>query len=195
ATAEAQSLIAEFKAQQERLIAEQEAAFERERERLHAEAQCIEALRKEATQARQEAETARAAARRALEQAQARQPTAAPQSAEMNDFEQRVAAAEHDLREALAAETAAASAARDNQHERDRASGTAKEINLLLQQELDAWVSEQTRLQESTLQREALAKQQEMAERIRKRAAAAKLEHERRARSLLDEIEQQLRGA
>ncbi|MEX2481874.1 MAG: hypothetical protein WD928_13540, partial [Gammaproteobacteria bacterium] len=66
---------------------------------------------------------------------------------------------------------------------------------LLLQQELDEWVSEQTRLQESTLQQETLSKQKEMVERIRKRAAAAKLAHEKQNRSLLDEIEQQLRGA
>ena len=85
-----------------------------------------------------------------------------------------------------------AEAARDNEDELERTYDTANEINMLLERELNDWVGEQEKFQESTLQREVLSRQKEMVERIRKRAQEAKQQEDNRNRSLLEEIEQQL---
>ena len=76
----------------------------------------------------------------------------------------------------------------------ERTYGTAGDIDLLLQRELADWVEAQDRVQESTQQREALARQKDMIARIRARADAAREENASNTRSLLDDIEAQLRG-
>lgn len=195
ATVEAQALIAEFKAQQQQLLGEQQAAFDRERARLQAEAARNDALREDATRARYEAEAARDAACRALDEARAAQAAAQSEPrAGLDTFEHRVAIADRELQQALAIETAAQTAARDTQDVLSRTYDNNTEISLLLQQELDDWVAEQTRLQESTLQQETRSKQQAMLDRIRNQTSATKQARERQTQTLLDEIAQQLRG-
>lgn len=194
AAAEAARVIDEFKAAQQTLVAEQQAAFNAERLRLREEAARIERLREEAAHARRDAETVKAAAERELAEARARR-VEAPELSVANDIvaiEQRASAAGAELQQALAAETAAASAARQNEDALERTYDTANEINSLLQKELDQWVGEQDRMQETTLQRAILSRQKEMVERIRARAVAAKAQSIQHDRSLIDEIQAQL---
>ena len=199
ATAEAQALIAEFKAQQQQLLDAQQAAFDRERARLQAEAERIDALREDATRARYEAEAARDAAYRALDEARAAQVATQhdmqhERRAGLDAFELRAATADRDLQQALAVETAAETAARDTQDVLSRTYDNTTELSLLLQKELDDWVAEQIRLQESTLQQETRSKQQAMVDRIRSQTSATKQARELQTKTLLDEIAQQLRG-
>ncbi|MGE0482747.1 MAG: cyclic nucleotide-binding domain-containing protein [Gammaproteobacteria bacterium] len=194
ATAEAREAVNRFKAQQQKLLEEHRAAFERERAKLQEQASALAGQLEEARRARREAEAAREDSERRL--AEARSAAAAPGSAtaDLEVIEQRASAAELELKQAIEAESAAAAAARENEDALERSYGTAKEVNILLQKELEEWVDEQSRMQESTLQREILSRQKEMVERIRQRAASAKREREDQTQSLLDEIEQQLRG-
>lgn len=196
ARADAAALQAQFETEQQRLKQAYQAALEQERARLQAEALRLEAQRAEAVQAREAAEAARAEAERAL--AAARSAAAAATSAgaqrSLDEVEQRASAAQRDLQQARAAESAAAAAAHDNRQELERTYGTAGDIDLLLQRELADWVEEQDRLQQSTQQRDALARQKDMIARIRARADAAREEHASNTRSLLDDIEAQLRG-
>ena len=193
---EARSALQQFKAQQQRLQAEQRSAFQAERERLTEEATRIERLQNEAVQAREAAEKARQSADNSLRQAQARTDASAPSSTDggVHEFEQRLQAADQNLAQAKRLESATHSAAQNNKDELANTFSTASEINVLLQRELDEWVDEQTRVQESTLQQEVLSRQREMVERIKARANAAKKDAAARNQSLLDEIEQQLRG-
>ena len=194
AASEATRVIAEFKASQLKQVAEQQAVFEQERERLRAEAAQLERQREEAAKVRREAEAVKKAAENELAEARVKQH-AAPEleiHEALSAIEQRASAAGKDLQQALAAETAAASAARQNEHELERTYDTANEINMLLQKELDQWVGEQDRMQETTLQRAVLSRQKEMVDRIRARAAAAKAQTLQHDRSLLDEIQAQL---
>ncbi len=192
ARAEAAALQAQFEAEQQRLKQAYQAALEQERARLQAEALRLDAQRAEAVRAREAAESARAEAERALSAARsAASPATGPSLVEV---EQRANAAQRELQQARAAESAAAAAAHDNRQELERTYGTAEDIDLLLQRELADWVEEQDRLQQSTQQRDALARQKDMIARIRARADAAREEHASNTRSLLDDIEAQLRG-
>ena len=154
-------------------------------------------MRKEATQARREAERARNAAEEELEDARSpTQDAAAPDTAdeEILEIAERAAVANRELENAIAAETKAASAAQENEDELDRTYDSVNEINMLLQKDLEEWTSEQDEFQESTLQRAVLSRQKEIVERIKERAKAAQNNAEQRDKSLLDEIESQLRG-
>jgi len=196
ARAEAAALHAQFEAEQQRLKQAYQTALEQERARLQAEALRLEAQRAEAVRAREAAETARAAAENALAAARAAASATnrAGERRGLDEVEQRASAAQRDLLQARAAESAAAAAAHDNRQELERTYGTAGDIDLLLQRELADWVEAQDRVQESTQQREALARQKDMIARIRARADAAREENASNTRSLLDDIEAQLRG-
>ena len=154
----------------------------------------IERQRDEAAQARRDAEATKRAAEHELAEARVRQHSTPDLEihSELSVIEERASAAGKDLQHALAAETAAASAARQNEHELERTYDTANEINMLLQKELDQWTGEQDRMQETTLQRAILSRQKEMVDRIRARATAAKAQSLQHDRSLLDEIQAQL---
>ncbi|MCB1745805.1 MAG: cyclic nucleotide-binding domain-containing protein [Gammaproteobacteria bacterium] len=195
ATAEARDVVARFKAQQQQLLAEHRAAFEEERKRLQQQAHQLAAQLEEARTARRDAEAAREASERQLAAARDAAATAGNAPGDLEVIEQRASAAELELRQAIDAESVAAAAARENEDALERTYGTANEINILLQKELEEWVDEQNRMQESTLQREILSRQKEMVERIRQRANSARQESESKTQSLLDEIEQQLRGS
>ncbi len=183
-----------FKAQQQKLLEEHRAAFERERARLQEQARTLAAQLEEARQARRDAEQARQDAERQLAAARSAATLPDGPAADLEVIAQRASDAELELKQAIDAESAVVAAARENEDALERSYGTAKEVNILLQRELEEWVDEQSRMQESTLQREILSRQKEMVERIRQRAASAKREREDQTQSLLDEIEQQLRG-
>ncbi len=196
AAEEAQQMIAEFKAEQKKILDEQHQAIEAEREKLHAEAERIETLQIETAKAREAAEAAQQAAERELEKARTEQAAAADGKVDTTivEIEERAAAADLDLEQAIEAETVVATAAKNNEDELERTYDTGDEINNLLKRELTDWVDEQEKMQESTLQREVLSKQKEMVERIKARAAAAAADSVSHDKSLLDEIEEQLQS-
>ena len=197
AAEEAKQMITEFKAEQKKILDEQQQAIESEREKLRAEAERIEKLQKETTKARKDAQAAQKAAERALEKARNEQASApvSETDATIVKIEERAAAADLELEQAIEAESAVATAAKNNEDELDRTYDTADEISGLLKRELTDWVDEQEKMQESTLQREVLSKQKEMVERIKARAAAAAADAVTHDKSLLDEIEGQLKDA
>ena len=190
-------MIAEFKAEQKKMLDEQHQAIEAEREKLRAEAERIEKLHKETTKARKDAQAAQKAAERELEKARTEQASTPVGKTDTTivDIEERAAAADLELEQAIEAESAVATAAKNNEDELERTYDTADEINVLLKRELTDWVDEQEKMQESTLQREVLSKQKEMVERIKARAAAAAADSVTHDKSLLDEIEEQLKDA
>ena len=189
-------MIAEFKADQKKMLDEQQKAIEAEREILRTEAERIELLQKETTKARKDAEAAKEEAERELEKARTHEANVANDEVDTTiiEIEERAAAADLELEHAIEAESAVATAAKNNEHELDRTYDTAEEINGLLNRELTDWVADQEKMQESTLQREVLSKQKEMVDRIKARAAAAAADTVNHDKSLLDEIEQQLDG-
>ena len=196
AAEEADQMIAEFKADQKKMLDEQQKAIEAEREILRTEAERIELLQKETTKARKDAEAAKEEAERELEKARTHEANVANDEVDTTiiEIEERAAAADLELEHAIEAESAVATAAKNNEHELDRTYDTAEEINGLLNRELTDWVADQEKMQESTLQREVLSKQKEMVDRIKARAAAAAADTVNHDKSLLDEIEQQLDG-
>ena len=147
AAEEARSMIEEFKAQQEELLAEQHAAIKTEREKLQSEAARISKLQEETAKARNEAEAAKVATQRELEKARAER--AAEKSPEVDttiiEIEERAAAADLELEQAIEAESVVATAAKGNEDELERTYDTANEINILLKKELTDWVDDQGR--------------------------------------------------
>ena len=195
--ADAQHMIDDYKRQQQRLLAEQQVLFAREREKLRAEAERIEKLKAEAVRVRKEAEIFKAAAEREL--ASARRQAAEDSAAsareidlDINEIEQRASAASRELKQAIEAESAIVYAAEEHEDELERTYNTATEINKLLHKELKDWVGEQDDAQESHMQREILSRQKEMVERIRARAVAAKAQQKQQTQGMLDEIQAQL---
>lgn len=197
AAAEAQRMIEEFKERQQKLADEQREVLERERAKLREEAARIEKLREDAQRAREEAETAKARAEAELEKARARREKEQAdegEDLEIIEIQERAAAADVQLEKARETESVVAQAAKNNENELERTFDTSTEINMLLERELNEWVDEQDKMQESTLQREILSRQKEMVERIRARAAAAAAQQTDHDKALLDEIADQLGG-
>ena len=81
---------------------------------------------------------------------------------------------------------------RESEKRLERTYGTEQEINLLLQKELDEWVSEQERIQGSTARRDEIEKQMRQTQRIKNRAVEAKRDNALHDNDLLDEIAAQL---
>ena len=196
--ADAQHMIDEYKRQQQVLLAEQQASFAREREKLRAEAERIEMLKTEAVRVRREAEAFKIAAERELAAARSRK-TAAESAANareidthISEIEERASAASRELAQAIEAESAIVNAAEEHEDELERTYTTATEINQLLHNELKDWVGEQEDTQDSHLQREILSRQKEMVDRIRARAVAAKAQQKQQTQNMLDELQAQL---
>lgn len=195
---EAQRFVDEYQRRQQALVAEQQALFARERDKLRAEAERIETLKAEAIRVRKEAEALKAAAE--LELAEARQrresETRGAERRALDEtisrIERRASAAGRELEQAIVAETAIVTAAEEHEDELERTYTTAAEINQRLNRELEDWIGEQEALEHSRVQRDILARQKEMLERIRSRAAAAKAEQQAHNESLLAEVSQQL---
>ena len=143
-----------------------------------------------------EARDADEAARRAIEQelvaAQQRQVTSAQTEAhlraEISALEARSANASRDLTVAVAAAAATADRQRENAERLERTYTSDSEIGQKLRKELDEWVDEQARFQNSTAQREEIARRLALAARIKDRATAAKRTAEQRECSLIDKI-------
>ncbi len=195
AAAEAQQVIAEFKrAQQE--LAEQQNRLLVERQALVAEAERLRQDAAVAESARMAAETARQAVENELQAALQRQSTNAQTEAQLRaDIEAlraRATVASRDLTDAIALAAATNERQRANADRLERTLSSETELNHLLRRELDDWVGEQERIQNSTAQRADLARRMAHTSRIRERAAAAKQAAESTTFSLLDEIASKL---
>ena len=92
----------------------------------------------------------------------------------------------------MVAEDNAVRVVQESEERLERTYGTEREINMLLQKELEDWVAEQERLQASTARRHELEKQLRQTERIKVRAVQAQHESATHDANLLDEIAAQL---
>ena len=198
AAADAERVIADYKLQQQKLLAEQQALFAAEREKLRAEAERIDKLKAEAMRVRKEAEAYKGAAERELAEVRSRKANAASAAASneldsaLVEIEERASVAGRELKQAIEAESAIVTAAEEHEDELERTYNTATEIKQLLQKELKDWIGSQDEVEESHVQREILSRQKEMVERIRARAVAAKVQQKQQTQSMLDEIQSQL---
>ena len=198
AAADAERVIADYKLQQQKLLAEQQALFAAEREKLRAEAERIDKLKAEALRVRKEAEAYKGAAERELAEVRSRKANAASAAASneldsaLVEIEERASVAGRELKQAIEAESAIVTAAEEHEDELERTYNTATEIKQLLQKELKDWIGSQDEVEESHVQREILSRQKEMVERIRARAVAAKVQQKQQTQSMLDEIQSQL---
>lgn len=196
AAEEAQRIITEYKSAQEKLHAEQQAKILAERKKLEEDAAQLSAQLAAAASAREQAQAMKREAEAQLSEARDRHQsvdeTEASLRAEVEAIEARARAATERLRTAVAQETSAAKDIRDSEERLERTYGTAKEMNILLHNELDEWVAEQERLQAATAGRREIAKQLEQTERIKVRAVQAQNENQRHDTNLLDEIAAQL---
>ena len=111
---------------------------------------------------------------------------------EIAAIEERAKAATERLRDAITVESDAKNEHRESEEQLERTYGSENEINLLLQQELDEWVSEQERLQASTAGRDELQKQMQQTQRIKTKALQAHENNAAHDANLLDEIAEQL---
>lgn len=196
AAEEAQRIIAEYAAQQQRQFAEMRENLRLEREAILAEA---ERLREEMTAslaARDAAEAARRAIEQELRTTQQRQASSAQTEAELRAeiaaLQARAASATRDITAAIEAAAVTADRQRENAARLERTYSSDTELSAKLRQELDDWVVEQERIQNSTAQRAELQRRMAMTARIRERATAAKRAAEQQEFSLLDEIASKL---
>ncbi len=196
AAEEAQRIILEYKQAQEKLQAEQTAKLIEQRKQIEADAARLKSQLEEAANARAEAEAIKREAEAQLEATRERHDsidsTEANLKEEIAAIEERARAATERLRNAVAVETSAETRHRESEERLERTYGTQNEINLLLQKELDEWVSEQERIQGSTAQRHELEKQMRQKQRIKSRAIEAQKESVQHDANLLDEIAAQL---
>lgn len=196
AAEEAQRIIQEYKQAQEAMQAEQTAKLVEQRQQIEKDAERLKVQLEEAARARAEAESIKREAETqladTLQRHQSIDATEVSLRDEIEAIEARARAATERLRNAVAVENNAETRHRESEQRLERTYGTKNEINLLLQKELDEWVSEQERIQGSTAQRHELDKQMRQTERIKNRAVEAQRENVKHDRNLLDEIAEQL---
>ena len=198
AAEEAQRIIDEYKEAQEKIQAEQTAKLIEERKQIEADAAHLMVQLEEAANARAEAEAIKREAEAQLADTRARHQsidaTEATLREEIEAIEERARAATERLRNAVAVENNAETKHRESEKRLERTYGTRNEVNLLLQKELEEWVSEQERIQGSTARREEIEKQMHQTEKIKNRAVEAQRESVKHDANLLDEIAAQLGG-
>ncbi len=196
AAAEAQRIIEEYKQAQATLQAEQTAKLLAERKQIEADAARLKSELEQAATARAEAEAIKREAEAQLAETRARHASVdAGEIAlrrEIEAIEERARAATERLRTAVVAEDNAVRVVQESEERLERTYGTEREINMLLQKELEDWVAEQERLQASTARRHELEKQLRQTERIKVRAVQAQHESATHDANLLDEIAAQL---
>ncbi len=196
AAEEAQRIIEEYKQAQEELQAEQHAKLLAERQQLEADAERLKVQLDEAAKARAEAEAIKREAESRITETRQRHEsidaTEASLREEIAAIEERAKAATERLRDAITVESDAKNEHRESEERLERTYGSENEINLLLQQELDEWVSEQERLQASTAGRDELQKQMQQTQRIKTKALQAHENNAAHDANLLDEIAEQL---
>jgi len=193
---EAQRIIQEYKEGQQKLQLEQHAKLLAQRQQSEADAARLKVQLDAAATARTEAEAikreAEAQLARSRDRPQTIDNTEASLRQEIDAIEERARAATELLRTAIAVENDAEHEHYANEKRLERTYGTAKEINLVFQQELDDWVAEQERIQGSTAGRKEIEKHMQQTERIKARAIAAQRDGAAHDASLLDDIAAQL---
>ena len=195
AAAKAKQIIEEYKQSQEALQAEQAEKLLAGRRQIEIDAARLKTQLEQAAETRQDAESIKREAERQLAQTRHRRDvTEASLHEEIAAIEERARAATERLRSAVAQENSAEYEHLESELRLERTYGTKNEINLLLQKELDEWVEEQERVQESTSWREEIEKQVSQTERIKHRAVQAQRDNTRHDSDLLDEIAVQLSG-
>lgn len=196
AAAEAQRIIQEYKQAQATLQAEQTAKLLAERKQIEADAARLKSELEQAAAARTEAEAMKREAEAQLAETRARHASVdAGETAlrrEIEAIEERARTATERLRTAVVAEDNAVRVMQESEQRLERTYGTEREINILLQKELEEWVAEQERLQASTARRHELEKQLRQTERIKVRAVQAQHDTATHNANLLDEIAAQL---
>jgi len=196
AAEEAQRIIEEYKHAQDQLQADQHEKILTERRQIEADAAHLKVQLEEAARARTEAEAIKREAETQLLDTRQRHRSIETTEASLRDeiaaIEERARQATERLRNAVAVESNTEDDIRESEKRLERTYGTEKEINLLLQQELDEWVSEQERIQGSTSRRGEMEKQLRQTERIKSRAVEAKRDSAMHDDNLLDEIAAQL---
>ena len=192
AAEEARRIIFEYRAAHQQQFADMQANLHAEREAIATEAERLRHEMAEMREARDAAEAARRAIEQELVAVQQRQVTSAQTEAylrsEISALEARSINASRDLTVAIAAAAATADRQRENAERLERTYTSDSEIGQKLRKELDEWVDEQARFQNSTAQREEIARRLALATRIKDRATAAKRTAEQRECSLIDEI-------
>ena len=196
AAAEAQRMIEEYKAQNEQKFAEQERRLAEKRRSLEQDSLRIKEEYEKAARAREEAESLQAQVAAQLAAANQKQPVNDDEEEQLRReiaaIEQRAKQASARLEQAIEVENNAEARQRQHEENLENTYTTHAEMNILLQSELDDWVAEQERLQESTAQRNALAKQRKIIERIKLQAVQSKKSKLKHDKDLLDEIAAQL---
>lgn len=196
AAAEAQRIIQEYKQAQATLQAEQTAKLLAERKQIEADAARLKAELEQAATTRAEAQAMKREAEAQLAETRGRQASVdAGETAlrqEIEAIEERARAATERLRTAVVAEDNAVRVMQESEQRLERTYGTEREINILLQNELEEWVAEQERLQASTARRHEIEKQLRQTERIKVRAVQAQHDVATHNANLLDEIAAQL---
>lgn len=196
AAAEAQRMIAEYKAQNEEKFAAQERMLAEKRQAIETDSKKLKQELEIAAQTRRQAEALKQSVEAQLEAANEKLPADDDEEAalrrEIEAIEQQAKEANAKLRDAIAVENVAESRQREHEQNLEQSYTTHAEMNILLQSELDDWVAEQERLQESTAQRNAAAKQRAIIERIKSSAVQSKQSVQQHDKDLLDEIAAQL---
>lgn len=196
AAAEAQRIIQEYKQAQATLQTEQTTKLLAERQQIEADAAQLKSELAQAATARAEAEAMKREAEAQLAETRARHASVDASETtlrrEIEAIEERARTATERLRTAVVAEDNAVRGMQESEQRLERTYGTEREINILLQKELEEWVAEQERLQASTARRHELEKQLRQTERIKVRAVQAQHDTATHNANLLDEIAAQL---
>ena len=196
AAAEAQRMITQYKAQTDEKFAAQERQLIEKRRAIEVDSLKLKEELEKAAKTRAEAEALKQSIEAQLEAANEKRPIDDDEEARLRQeiaaIEQQAKEANAKLRDAIAIENSAESRQRQHEESLEKTYSTHAEMNILLQSELDNWVAEQERLQESTAQRNAAAKQRQIIERIKAQAVEAKRSENQHDKDLLDEIASQL---
>lgn len=197
---EAEQIIAEYKAAHEKQQAAAQAKLEAEREQLRKEAEKISSslaeakkAQEEAARAKQEAEMQQKdlvglVAQHQGEGSAAMRVIEAKIKAELEAIQAREEEAAQQLHQAEEAQLHIEEQQKLNVEEIERVKEVGEQMSEQLHAELDDWLSEQEKLQETTFEREKLKEQIEISERIKNRAAAARAESSAHDQALLDEL-------
>ncbi len=192
AAEEARRIILEYQTSQAQQFTAMQGQLEAERAAITTEAKRLRQDMAQALAARDAADTARRAIEQELHAVQQRQLTSVQTEVQLRadilSLEARAISASRDLSAAIATATATADRQRENAERLERTYTSDNKIGQKLRQELDEWVAEQERFQNSTAQRDELSRRMAVATRIKARATAAKEASELREFSLLDEI-------
>ncbi|MSR13376.1 MAG: hypothetical protein EXR86_02210 [Gammaproteobacteria bacterium] len=157
AAEEAQTIIAEYRATQARQAFEMAQKLTAERTRIAADAERLRLEMLNAVRDKEAAEAARVVAEQELSAARLRQSSSQQTEqnlrAEIELLEAHASAAASKLVDAVAATSVAESRQRENAEQLQRAQQPGSGLSSLLKKELEEWVEEQDRMQNSTAQR------------------------------------------